>query len=77
MGSSDFVANEPTWVLNAVDWLLADPALTQIRARRQGPPSLDPMDAPARTRWKIGMTAAPALLIGLLAGAAALRRRAT
>lgn len=74
VGSSDFVANEPAWVLNAADWLLADPVLTQIRARHQGPPSLAPMEAATRTRWKLGMTAAPLLLIGLLAGAAALRR---
>lgn len=74
VGSSDFVANEPAWVVNAVDWLLADQALTEIRARDQAPPALDPMDASTRTRWKVGMTAVPMLLVGLLAATAAARR---
>ncbi len=75
VGSSDFVANEPAWVVNAVDWLLADQALTEIRARDQAAPALAPMDAPTRMRWKVGMTSIPLLLVGLLGALSAARTR--
>lgn len=66
VGSSDFVANNPAWVVNSVDWLLADPALAGIRARGLGPPTFEPIATGDARRWKFGMTGLPLLGIALI-----------
>lgn len=71
-GSADMVANNPQLVLNAVDWLLGDPRLIAIRSR-QAPTEWVPPDDPGRL--KAAIAGGPMLLIALLAGLVAARRR--
>lgn len=74
-GSADFVANNPDFVLNAVDWMVQDEALIGIRGRTAPQAPLAPTSARAQTMWKLGaMVLGPGVLVlfGLLRAA---RRR--
>jgi gliding-associated putative ABC transporter substrate-binding component GldG len=63
-GSADFVANNPDFVLNAVDWMVQDEALIGIRGRTAPQAPLAPTSAQAQTMWKVGaMLLGPGLLM--------------
>jgi hypothetical protein len=65
-GSGDAAANSVPLVLSAVDWALQDPELLTLRRSRGARPVLE---APSPSRlWqlRLGLTASPLLLIGLL-----------
>jgi ABC-type uncharacterized transport system involved in gliding motility auxiliary subunit len=65
-GSADMVANNPALVLNALDWLLADAALIDIRTRGGGTPPLD-APSPETTLWlKAFIVGAPMSAVLLL-----------
>jgi ABC-type uncharacterized transport system involved in gliding motility auxiliary subunit len=77
-GSADFVANNPAFMLNLVDWLVQDEALIGIRGKKAQLSPLAPTTSGEQTAWKLGaMLTGPLLLGGLgLARAQRLRRRA-
>lgn len=62
-GSADFVANNPAFMLNLVDWLVQDEALIGIRSKIATVPSLAATSPRERLAWKTFI---------LLAGPAAL-----
>ncbi len=73
VGSGDAAANALDLTTNAVDWLLEDEALIDIRARAEGDP---PLEAPPRGRAlqaKVAMTGLP--LLAIAAGLAWVSRR--
>lgn len=73
VSSGDAVANSTDLVLNAVDWLVADATLIDIRARGGPQAVLSPPEAVWRTR--AGIAVPPLALIGLLALVAFARGR--
>lgn len=73
VGSADMVANNGLFVENAVDWLLADPALTAIRARHVPVVPLPDLSEAQQRRLRGGMVLAPLGLLGI--GAAFTRWR--
>jgi ABC-2 type transport system permease protein len=73
VGSGDAVANNIDFTLNAIDWLVEDPDLIEVRSRLLADPLLD---APARAegcRVKLAMVGLP--LLALVVVAALARRR--
>lgn len=73
VASADFVANNPTFVQNTVDWLIADEGLVSIRSRAA---QARPLDVPPGTgwRWKLAILAPPALVLAAIAALVAARR---
>lgn len=66
VSSGDLVVNHPDFVLDAVDWLLDDPALLAVRSRAVAADPLTPPAPAARRRWKLAVVGGPiALLVGL------------
>jgi len=66
VSSGDLVVNHPDFVLDAVDWLLDDPALLAVRSRAVAADPLMPPAPAARRRWKLAVVGGPiALLVGL------------
>lgn len=51
-GSADFVANNPAFMLNLVDWLVQDEALIGIRSKIATVPALAATSASERLAWK-------------------------
>lgn len=51
-GSSDFVANNPAFMLNLVDWLVQDESLIGIRSKIAALPSLGATTPSERAGWK-------------------------
>ena len=65
-GSADLVANNPALVENALDWLLDDPALIDVRTRGGGTPPLD-APSPGAALWlKAAIVGLPLLLLALI-----------
>ncbi len=65
-GSADMVANNPALVLNALDWLLEDAALVDIRTRGGGTPPLEAPSPEAALWLKVLMVGLPLSVVGLL-----------
>jgi hypothetical protein len=66
VSSGDLVVNHPDVVLDAVDWLLDDPALLAVRSRAVAADPLTPPAPAERRRWKLAVVGGPiALLAGL------------
>lgn len=64
-GSADFVANNPTFMENLCDWLVADESLLAIRGKAASLPSLRPVEAGEQRLWKAGLLLwAPLALLG-------------
>ncbi len=76
VGSADFIANNPAFVLNTVDWLLQDAALIDIRSRSFDAEGLTPPDRAGALKWKAFIVGVPLSLLVLLGGLALRRRRA-
>lgn len=74
-GSGDAVANNLDLVLNAVDWLVEDPELIDIRGKGEGDPVLVPPPRAEAVRAKVAMAGAPLALLGLVGLLIARRER--
>lgn len=62
-GSADFVLNNPTFMLNVVDWLVQDEALIGIRSKLASVASLRPTGSGERAGWRaFNLLTAPILL---------------
>lgn len=66
VGSGDAVANNLDLVANAVDWLVEDPALIDIRARGEGEPALPAPPRGVALRAKLLMAGTPLLALALI-----------
>jgi gliding-associated putative ABC transporter substrate-binding component GldG len=75
-GSSHFMANNSTAMLNLVDWLVADMALVDIRSKTVQLPILDPLEASEVRMLKLANLLGPViLLLGFGLFRSLLRRR--
>ncbi len=74
VATADFVANNPAFIQNTVDWLVADDDLVAIRSRAA---QARPLDITPGTgwRWKLAMLLPPALVLAAAAGLVALAQR--
>lgn len=75
VGSADFVANNLAFVENAVDWLLDDPSLLEIRARADATRRLEVLTPDRAWAFKLGILGVPAAVLTLGALFAAWRAR--
>lgn len=76
-GSADFVANNPTFMENLCDWLVADETLLGIRGKSAALPSLRPVGAGEQRVWKAAMLLwAPLALLAAGGARQWMRRRA-
>ena len=74
-GSTHFVANNQTFVLNLLDWLVEDTALIDIRSKTMQVSALEPLE-PAQVRnLKFANLLGPAFLVFLLGSVRLLFRR--
>ena len=65
-GSSDFVANNPAFMLNLCDWLVQDEALIGIRSKIAAMPQLAATTPEERAVWKgFNLLAGPLVLLTL------------
>jgi hypothetical protein len=68
-GSADFVANNPAFMLNLVDWLVQDESLIGIRSKIATMPQLAATTPGERTGWRVfNLLAGPAALFAFGAG---------
>ncbi len=75
-GSVDFIANNPAFMLNVVDWLVKDEALIGIRSKTATITTLAPTSPGERLAWKVAIIAVgPGILFVYGAVRAAQRRR--
>ncbi|MEE2750888.1 MAG: GldG family protein [Myxococcota bacterium] len=74
-GSTHFVANNQTFVLNILDWLAEDTALIDIRSKTMQVAAFEPLDAKEVRTLKLANLLGPSLLVCLLSGFRLLRRR--
>lgn len=75
VGSGDALANNLSFALNVVDWLVEDPALIEVRGRGQAMAALAVPPPAEALRAKLLVLGLPLLGLGLVAGAVWLRRR--
>jgi ABC-2 type transport system permease protein len=74
-GSSDFIANNPTFMLNVADWLVQDEGLIGIRSKLANTATLQPTESTQRGLWRgFNLLTAP-LLLGLIWATRQLRLR--
>ena len=76
-GSTHFVANNQTFVLNILDWLVEDTALIEIRSKTMQAAIFEPLDSKQVRNLKLANLLGPSFLVCLLAGFRLLRRRRT
>ena len=76
-GSTHFVANNQTLVLNILDWLVEDTGLIDIRSKTMQVAAFEPLDSTRVRNLKLANLLGPSLLVCILAGARLLRRRRT
>ena len=77
-GSADMLANNQALVLNAVDWLLEDTDLLEIRTSLAASAAFEPPESGTATAVKAAMVGGPLVILYLLGGVVFLvqRRRA-
>ena len=76
-GSTHFVANNQTLVLNILDWLVEDTGLIDIRSKTMQVAAFEPLDSRRVRNLKLANLLGPSLLVCILAGVRLLRRRRT
>jgi hypothetical protein len=76
VGSADFIANNLTFVLNAVDWLVQDPALMSIRAKTAAAHALEAPERGAASRINLATLGVPLLVLWAGGAVVAFRARA-
>ncbi|MCB9779683.1 MAG: GldG family protein [Alphaproteobacteria bacterium] len=75
-GSADFVINEQDFLLNLVDWMVADEQLIAIRSKSLDLPPLDPIEPARASQLKlVNLLVGPVLLLVFGLSRWALRRR--
>ena len=66
VSSTDFVANNQPFILNAVDWMLDDNALLEIRNKLSASHMMEPPEESQRWIWRVSLVLFPLALLGLL-----------
>ena len=74
-GTSHFMANNVSAMMNLVDWMVADASLVDIRSKSVQVASIDPMEAGEVQFWKLINLLGPVVLLLSIGGLMRVRRR--